>query len=56
MNPTLDPKTSALLVMDFQTRVVEMLDAGADVLLARTASLVQDARKAGMKVIYISTG
>jgi nicotinamidase-related amidase len=56
MNPTLDPKTSALLVMDFQTRVVEMLGAGADLLLARTASLVHVARKAGMKVIYIVAG
>jgi|HubBroStandDraft_6_1064221.scaffolds.fasta_scaffold2746390_2 nicotinamidase-related amidase len=56
MNPTLDPKTPALLVMDFQTRVVEMLGAGADVLLARTASLIRVTRKAGMKVIYISTG
>lgn len=56
MNPTLDPKTAALLVMDFQTAVVEMLGAGADVLLARTASLIHVTRKAGMKVIYIVVG
>src|ERR1700722_8313237 len=56
MNPTLDPKTSALLVMDFQTTVVEMLGAGADVLLGRTASLIEAARKVEMRVIYVVVG
>jgi nicotinamidase-related amidase len=49
----LDPQTSALLVMDFQTAVVEMIAIDKDVLLGRTAKLVEAARKSGMKVIYI---
>jgi nicotinamidase-related amidase len=49
----LDPKTSALLVMDFQTAVVEMISAGNEALLARTAHLVEAARKAKMRIIYI---
>jgi len=52
----LDPKTSALLVMDFQTAVVEMIAAEKDALLARTAKLVEAARKAGMRVVYVVVG
>jgi nicotinamidase-related amidase len=52
----LDPETSALLVMDFQTAVVEMVPADKDSLLARTARLIEVARKAGMKVIYVVVG
>jgi nicotinamidase-related amidase len=50
---TIDAKTSALLVMDFQTAVVEMIAADAGPLLSRTASLITAARKAGMTVIYV---
>jgi nicotinamidase-related amidase len=50
---TVDPKTSALLVMDFQTVAVEMVPAEKEGLLTRTAMLVQGARKAGMRVIYV---
>jgi nicotinamidase-related amidase len=50
---SLHPKTSALLVMDFQTAVVEMVPSDKDVLLSRTARLVEAARKAGMRVIYV---
>ena len=53
---TLDPKTSALLVMDVQTVVVEMVATDKDALLARTAKLVDSARTAGMKVIYVVVG
>jgi nicotinamidase-related amidase len=58
---TLDPKTSALLVMDFQTAIVEGPavhgDAGdKGALLTRTASLIDSARRAGMKVIYVVVG
>jgi nicotinamidase-related amidase len=53
---TLDPKTCALLVMDFQTAGVEMVPSDKDVLLARTATLVEAARKAGMKIIYVVVG
>lgn len=52
----LDPKTSALLVMDFQTAIVEMITSGDGALLARTARLVEASRKAGMRVIYVVVG
>ena len=52
----LDPKTSALLVMDFQTAVVEMVPADSDALLGRTAKLIEAARKVGMRVIYVVVG
>jgi nicotinamidase-related amidase len=53
---SLHPKTSALLVMDFQTAVVEMVPADKDTLLARTAGLIAGARKAGMRIIYVVVG
>jgi nicotinamidase-related amidase len=53
---TLAPTTSALLVMDFQTAVVEMVAIDRDALLARTAKLVEAARKAGMRVLYVVVG
>ncbi len=52
----LDPKTSALLVMDLQTVVVEMVATDKDALLARTAKLIDSARTAEMKVIYVAVG
>ncbi len=53
---TIDPKTSALLVMDFQTAAVEMVPTEKDGLLARTAMLVEGARKVGVRVIYVVVG
>ena len=52
----LDPRTAALLVMDFQTAVVEMVTTGDGGLLPRTARLAQAARDAGMRVIYVVVG
>jgi nicotinamidase-related amidase len=49
----LDPKTAALLVMDFQIAAVEMVAAATDAFLARTAEVVEAARTAGMRVIYV---
>jgi nicotinamidase-related amidase len=51
----LDPRTSALLVMDFQTAIVEMVRVD-QALLARTASLIEVARKGEMRVIYVVVG
>jgi len=48
-----DPKAAALLVMDFQTAIVEMVATEKEALLTRTANLVEGARKAGMRVIYV---
>jgi nicotinamidase-related amidase len=50
---SLDPRSAALLVMDFQTSIVDMIATEKETLLARTASLVEGARHAGMKVIYV---
>jgi nicotinamidase-related amidase len=53
---SLNPETSALLVMDFQTGVVEMVATGSDALLPRTAGVIEAARQAGMRVIYVVVG
>jgi nicotinamidase-related amidase len=50
---TLDPKTAALLVMDFQTAVVDMITTSDGDLLPRTARLVRAAREAGVRVLYV---
>lgn len=59
-NVDVDPKTAALLVMDFQTAIVQMVAAEkateADGVLARTAKLVEAARKAKMRVVYVVVG
>ncbi len=52
MNP-LDPRTTALLVMDFQTAVVEMVPREKEALLANTARLLAAARTAGVRVVYV---
>ena len=55
-NLSIDPKTTALLVMDFQTLVVENYAADKDTLLTQTARLLNAARNRGMTVIYIVVG
>ena len=52
-NLALDPKTAALLVMDFQIAAVEMIASATDAFLARTAEVVEAARNAGMRIIYV---
>jgi nicotinamidase-related amidase len=54
--PTIDPKTSALLVMDYQTLIVENYSDGKDALLARTGGLIDATRKSGMMVVYVVVG
>jgi nicotinamidase-related amidase len=55
MSLSLPPKSSALLVMDFQTAIVDMVTAerDRDGLVARTADLIESARNVGAKVIYV---
>lgn len=53
---SLDPKTSALLVMDFQTGIVEMIASGQKELLERTAALLGAARQSGMRVVHVVVG
>jgi nicotinamidase-related amidase len=51
---TLDARRTALLVMDLQNDIVEMLPAQErEPLLERTASLLAEARRAGLPVIYV---
>ena len=52
---TLEPTRTALLVMDFQTPILELLEDAASV-LAATAATIAAARKAGLSVIYIVVG
>ena len=53
---SLHPATSALLVMDFQTAIVDSIAADKEALLARTGSVIEAARKVRMKVIYVVVG
>ena len=55
-NLLINRRTSATLVMDFQTLIVDNHAAGAEALLDRTAKLIDAARKAGMRVIYVVVG
>jgi nicotinamidase-related amidase len=52
----LDPKTSALLVMDFQTSIVDGFAEGKDGFLARTAAVLGAARGAALRVVYVVVG
>ncbi|HEY4163640.1 MAG TPA: isochorismatase family cysteine hydrolase [Dongiaceae bacterium] len=53
---TIDPKTSALLVMDYQIAIVEGFADDKDALLQRMAGLIDVARTAGMMVLYVVVG
>lgn len=52
----IDPKTTALLVMDFQTWIVDGYAVDKDALLKRTARVIQAARNAQVMVIYVVVG
>jgi nicotinamidase-related amidase len=52
----IDPRHSALLVMDFQTAIVERFAAGQDALLEATSSSIAAARRTAMRVIYVVVG
>ena len=53
---SIDPMSSALLVMDFQTVIVDSYAVGKEALLARTAGLIEASRQAGMMVVYVIVG
>ncbi len=56
MSLDLDPKTTALLVMDYQTAIVENFVADKDALLERMAGLIAAARRSGTMVLYVVVG
>jgi len=49
-DPSIDRWTSALLVMDFQTLIVDNYAAGAEALLDRTAKLIAATPKPGTQL------
>jgi nicotinamidase-related amidase len=51
-----DAKTAALLVMDFQTTIIDGYAADKEALLARTARLIEAARTTGIMVVYVAVG
>jgi nicotinamidase-related amidase len=53
---SLNAKSTALLVMDFQAMIVDMLPGGCDELLTRTSELLAAARNAGSLVVYVVVG
>ena len=55
-NLSIDRRTSALLVMDFQTLIVDNYALDAKALLNRTAKLMAAARTAAIPVIYVVVG
>jgi nicotinamidase-related amidase len=56
MTLVLDPRTTALLVMDMQSGIVDMVPDGKEGLLTRTAKLLDAARKASVRVVYVVVG
>jgi nicotinamidase-related amidase len=52
----LDSKHSALLVMDFQTVIVENYAPSKEQVLAATRAALAAARKSGMRIIYVVVG
>ena len=53
---SIDPRTTALLAMDFQTLIVEGYATDKEGLLRRMAKLLEAARKVQMRVIYVVVG
>ena len=53
---SIDPKTSALLVMDFQRSIVDRYASEEGALIPCVAGLIAAAHRAGMKVIYVVVG
>jgi nicotinamidase-related amidase len=56
MTDKLDPKSTALLVMDFQTLIVEGFADGKEELLDRMSHLIEAARRADVMVLYVVVG
>src|SRR5712692_7402478 len=51
-----DPARSAVLSMDYQAGIVSIYAKGQEAMLARAASVLQEARRAGMLVIHVQVG
>jgi nicotinamidase-related amidase len=53
---SIEPKTTALLLMDFQKMVVDSYVVDKEALLGRVKRLAVKARNSGMRVIYVVVG
>jgi nicotinamidase-related amidase len=53
---TIEPNRTALLVMDFQSDIVEWLGEKAAPVLERAASVVAAARRAQLLIVYVVVG
>ncbi len=56
MTFALDPKTTALLVMDMQSGILDMLGDKKEAIVAQASKLLDAARKASVRVIYVVVG
>jgi nicotinamidase-related amidase len=56
LSTVLDKGKSALLIMDYQSAIVDMVAASSPDLVPNTALAMAAARKAGLKVIYVVIG
>ena len=53
---TLDPKTTALLVMDMQSGILDMVGDKKEGIVAQASKLLDAARTASVRVIYVVVG
>jgi nicotinamidase-related amidase len=53
---SIDPKSTALLAMDFQTLIVDGYATDTELLLSRTARLLKAARATGIMIVYVVVG
>lgn len=56
MTVAFEPKTTALLVMDVQSAIVDIVADKKEPLLRRTAALIDAGRAAGARIIYVVLG
>lgn len=56
MTVSLDPKTTALLVMDYQSGILDLVGEKKEALLAQTTTLLEAARKSNVRIIYVVVG
>lgn len=53
MTLALDPRSTALLVLDMQSGILDMLADKKDALIAETSKLLDAARRASVRVVYV---
>jgi nicotinamidase-related amidase len=56
MSFTFDKNKTALMIMDYQNAIVDMVPEGSQALLGKAAKALAAARSTGVKVIYVVIG